>query len=212
MFRSCTPNEEKFAFKFNNLSNIDLSLARRSRFIPIDKINPSACSVSDVNPPGPPLCLPFKLAHNIFNPNPASLNNLNIGESLGPIPSISPFGTSIPSADAAISEFPVLSPFRNEDESPLAEVTELIIPDSKVEFKPKFPRPTELIKCLLFWSEVMFLFCLLLPGVSINFIKSVEDFDPKRVPSFDAVPESTAVPNDAVNAPVILLSEANDAI
>ena len=38
MFKSCIPNPEKFGFRFKSLSNIDLSLASKSKFIPIDKL------------------------------------------------------------------------------------------------------------------------------------------------------------------------------
>ena len=179
MFKSCIPNPEKFGFRFKSLSNIDLSLASKSKFIPIDNIKPSACSVSELYPPEPPRCFPFNPAHNNFKPNPASLNNLNIGVSLGPIPSISPPGTSIPSADAAIKEFPVSLPFKKEDESFRADPTEFIIPFSSVEFNPKLPKPTEFIRCFDFWSVDIFRFCLLLPGVSMNFIKVLADFPPK---------------------------------
>ena len=132
--------------------------------------------------------------------------------SFGPIPNISAFGISIPSADAAIIEAPVASPFKKEEESPRAAPTDPIIPFSSVEFNPKFPSPTEFMRCLLFCSDVIPLFCLLLPGVSMNFIKSPEDFPPKCEPSFPAVPPSTAIPNEAVSAPVMLLFDANPAI
>lgn len=55
------------------------------------------------------------------------------------------------------------------------------------------------------------LFCLLLPGVSINDISCPAGLPPRRVPSLPAVLGSTARPKDAVSAPDMFPEDAYDA-